>query len=135
MVSVRVIIFAVALIGVMLSSFAVAAQWFLVDLGDPSEVHFLDLQSLRKEKELLYYWKKAMVTSESDGFRQQFGQQVDSVQTFAVEDCRNGIYKPLYSIVLDAQGKQLGLVHHQTHASGVDPWSKMLEWHQFVCSR
>lgn len=114
---------------------AAAAQWELVDVGSPEFVEFVDTDSIRFEKELVYYWRRTIMTGEKNPLQSTYGPKAESLKTFAVEDCRNAIYKPLQSVVLDAYGASIDMIHHKEHPKPVGPWSTDLERHQFVCSK
>lgn len=114
---------------------AIASNWQFVDLGSPDSINYIDVDSLRVEKDLIYYWKKRLIVSEEDPLRTRYGAKAYLIKTYGVEDCRNAIYKPLYSDIIDGNGTVVDSFAETDKASPVGPWSQALELHQFICSR
>ncbi len=63
---------------VLLQLQAPAAYWKHIDLGTDT-VEYIDLDSIRFEKGLVYYWKKTVIIEDTNLYRQQYGKKADRV--------------------------------------------------------
>ncbi len=115
---------------------SLASDWEFVDLGSSDDINYINLASMRFEDNgLVYYWKKTLITQKTDPFREKYGDKVYSVEIYARNDCRNAIYQPLYTKVINANGKVIDFFHNTDRPMPISPWSKALELHQYICSR